>query len=157
LRISVVSGPNLDRLGKREPAIYGTATLADVHRAVEEAARAESVTVSCMQSNHEGDLVTAISRAQDDGFHGIVLNAGAYTHTSIALYDAIRASAVPTVEVHLTNPDARESFRRRSRIAPACVARVAGFGVESYVLGLVGLVRLLRARPGAGAGTTGAD
>ena len=145
MRISVVSGPNLDRLGSREPAIYGTATLADVHRAVEEAARVEGATTHCMQSNHEGDLCTAIGRARDDGFDGIVLNAGAYTHTSIALYDAIRASGVPTVEVHLSNPDAREVFRRRSRIAPACIARVAGFGVDSYVLGLMGLVRHLRA------------
>jgi len=145
VRISVVSGPNLDRLGSREPAIYGTATLADVHRAVEEAARVEGATTHCMQSNHEGDLCTAIGRARDDGFDGIVLNAGAYTHTSIALYDAIRASGVPTVEVHLSNPDAREVFRRRSRIAPACIARVAGFGVDSYVLGLMGLVRHLRA------------
>jgi 3-dehydroquinate dehydratase II len=140
LRISVISGPNLDRLGRREPAIYGTATLADVHRAVEEAAGVRRASVSCMQSNHEGELVTAISHAGDLGFHGILLNAGAYTHTSIALYDAIRAGGLPTIEVHLSNPDAREPFRRRSRIAPACMARVAGFGLTSYVLGLVGLL-----------------
>jgi 3-dehydroquinate dehydratase II len=149
LRISVISGPNLDRLGKREPAIYGTATLDDVHRAVEAAALARGASVSCLQSNHEGELVTAISHARDHGFHGIVLNAGAYTHTSIALYDAIRASELPTVEVHISNPDAREPFRRRSRIAPACLARVAGFGLASYVLGLVGLLEYLeRQRPG---------
>ncbi|KYF54811.1 type II 3-dehydroquinate dehydratase [Sorangium sp. So ce315] len=139
-RISVISGPNLDRLGKREPAIYGTATLDDIHRAVEEAAQAHGASVSCMQSNCEGELVTAISHAGDRGFHGILLNAGAYTHTSIALYDAIRASALPTVEVHISNPDGREPFRRRSRIAPACMARVAGFGPSSYVLGLLGLL-----------------
>lgn len=138
--VSVLSGPNLDRLGTREPAIYGTATLADVHRAVEAAARARGATVVCAQSNHEGELVTAVSRAADLGFHGIVLNAGAYTHTSIALLDAIRASGLPTVEVHLSNPDAREPFRRRSRIAPACMGRVAGFGASSYVLGLLGLL-----------------
>jgi len=146
MRISVISGPNLDRLGTREPEIYGTATLADVHRSVEEAARAEGAVAVCLQSNHEGELVSAIGRARDEGFDGIVLNAGAYTHTSIAILDAIRASGVPTVEVHLSNPDARESFRRRSRIAPACLARVAGFGAASYVLGLVGLVRHLRSR-----------
>ena len=145
LRVLVLSGPNLDRLGTREPAIYGTATLADVHALVEEAARAERVDVECRQSNHEGDLVTWIGRAGDDGFAGVVLNAGAYTHTSIALYDAIKASAVPTIEVHLSNPDAREIFRRRSRIAPACLARVAGFGAASYVLGLAGLIGHLRA------------
>jgi 3-dehydroquinate dehydratase-2 len=145
LRVLVLSGPNLDRLGTREPAIYGTATLADVHRLVEEAARNEHVDVECRQSSHEGDLVTWIGRAGDDGFAGVVLNAGAYTHTSIALYDAIKASGVPTVEVHLSNPDAREVFRRRSRIAPACLARVAGFGAASYVLGVSGLIGHLRA------------
>ena len=150
LRVLVLSGPNLDRLGTREPAIYGTATLADVHRLVEEAALAERVDVACRQSNHEGDLVTWIGRARDDGFAGVVLNAGAYTHTSIAILDAIKASAVPTQPTHklyfvdLSNPDAREGFRRRSRIAPACLARVAGFGAASYVLGLVGLVGHLR-------------
>jgi 3-dehydroquinate dehydratase-2 len=146
MRVLVVSGPNLDRLGTREPHIYGTTTLADVHRAVEDAARAEGATVECRQSNHEGDLVTWIGRAGDDGFAGVVLNAGAYTHTSIAILDAIKASALPTVEVHLSNPDAREPFRRRSRIAPACLARVAGFGALSYVLGLRGLVAHLRSR-----------
>jgi 3-dehydroquinate dehydratase-2 len=145
LRVLVVSGPNLDRLGKREPHVYGTATLADVHRAVEEAARAEGVSVSFLQSNHEGELVTALGRAQEDGFDGVVLNAGAYTHTSIALLDAIRAGGVPVVEVHLSNTAAREPFRHRSRIAPACLGVVAGFGPRSYVLGLLGLIEHLRA------------
>jgi 3-dehydroquinate dehydratase-2 len=143
--VLVVSGPNLDRLGKREPHVYGTATLADVHRAVEEAARAQGVVVSFLQSNHEGELVTALGRAQEDGFDGVVVNAGAYTHTSIALLDAIRAGGVPVVEVHLSNTAAREPFRRRSRIAPACLGVVAGFGPRSYVLGLLGLIEHLRA------------
>lgn len=108
-------------------------------------AAARGAEVDCRQSNGEGDLVGWINRAADDGFAGIVLNAGAYTHTSIALHDAIRASGVPTVEVHLSNPDAREPFRRRSRIAPACVGRVAGFGPSSYVLGLVGLLERIAA------------
>jgi 3-dehydroquinate dehydratase-2 len=142
-RVLVVSGPNLDRLGTREPEIYGTRTLADVHRDVVAEAAALGVDVDCRQSNHEGDLVTWIGRAKDDGFVGIVLNAGAYTHTSIALYDALKAASVPAVEVHLSNPDAREAFRRRSRIAPACVGRVAGFGAAAYVLGLRGLVSVL--------------
>lgn len=144
MRIAVISGPNLDRLGTREPAIYGTATLAEVHRLVEEAARAEGAAAVCRQSNHEGDLVSWIGAARDDGFAGVVLNAGAYTHTSIAVLDAIKASGVPVVEVHLSNPDAREPFRRRSRIAPVCLARVAGFGPQSYVLGLRGLIHHLR-------------
>lgn len=144
-RVLVVSGPNLDRLGKREPHVYGTATLEDVHRAVEEAAREQGARVSFLQSNHEGELVTALGRAQDEGFDGVVLNAGAYTHTSIALLDAIRAAGVPVVEVHLSNTAAREPFRRRSRIAPACLGVVAGFGLRSYVLGLLGLLEHLRA------------
>ncbi len=114
---------------------------------VEQAARARGAEAACAQSNHEGELVTLVSRAADLGFHGVVLNAGAYTHTSIALLDAIRASGLPTVEVHLSNPDAREPFRRRSRIAPACVGRVAGFGARSYVLGLHGLLDLLAGAP----------
>jgi 3-dehydroquinate dehydratase-2 len=144
LRISVLSGPNLDRLGTREPSIYGPATLVEVHRALEDAARLENAMVVCMQSNHEGDLVTALNRAFDDGFDGVVLNAGAYTHTSIALLDAIRASGVPTVEVHLSNIFAREKFRRRSVIAPACIGTISGFGAASYVLGLLGLIAHLR-------------
>jgi 3-dehydroquinate dehydratase II len=139
-RVLVVSGPSLDRLGTREPSIYGTATLADVHRALEEEARARGASVVCVQSNHEGEIVTMIGRAEDDGYDGVVLNAGAYTHTSIAILDAIKASALPTVEVHLSNPEAREPFRRRSRVAPACVGKVTGFGAASYVLGLVGLL-----------------
>jgi 3-dehydroquinate dehydratase-2 len=145
-RILVLSGPNLDRLGTREPEIYGTATLAEVHRLVEDAARAKGADAVCAQSNHEGELVTRIGRARDDGFAGILLNAGAYTHTSIAIYDAIKGSGLPTVEVHLSNPDAREFFRRRSRIAPACVARVAGFGARSYTLALEGLLDRLAGR-----------
>jgi len=145
LRISVISGPNLDLLGTREPHIYGTATLADVHRLVEEAAKAEGAVAVCMQSNHEGELVTSIGHGRALGFDGIVLNAAAYTHTSIALSDAIKASGLPTIEVHISNPDARETYRHRSRIAAVCVGRVSGFGVQSYVLGLRGLLGVLRA------------
>ena len=142
-RVLVVSGPNLDRLGTREPSIYGTRTLEEIHRDVAEAGRAKGVDVVCRQSNHEGDLVTWVGRAGDEGFAGVLLNAGAYTHTSIALFDAIKACGVPTVEVHLSNPDAREAFRRRSRIAPACLGRIAGFGGASYRLGLLGLLSTL--------------
>lgn len=144
-RVAVISGPNLDRLGTREPAIYGSVTLDEIHRSVEALARARGAEVVCRQSSHEGELVTWINRARDDGFDGIVLNAAAYTHTSIALLDAIKAAGVPTVEVHLSNPDAREAFRRRSRIAPACLGRVAGFGARSYTLGLLGLLEHLDA------------
>jgi 3-dehydroquinate dehydratase-2 len=145
LRIRVVSGPNLDLLGTREPDVYGTATLDDIHRALAEAATARDVEIECLQSNHEGDLVTWVGRAGRDGFGGVILNAGALTHTSIALLDAVRASGVPVVEVHLSNPEARESFRRRSRIAAGCIGKVAGFGPASYVLGLIALADRLRA------------
>lgn len=148
MRVLVVSGPNLDRLGTREPAIYGTTTLAEIHRMVEVEARARGATVDCRQSSHEGQLVEWINRAGEDGFAGVLLNAGAYTHTSIALLDAVKAGGVPTIEVHLSNPDAREPFRRRSRIAPVCLARVAGFGARSYVLALIGLLDHLAAQPG---------
>ena len=145
IRVLVLSGPNLDRLGTREPAIYGTTTLPEIHQLVEAAARSKNAEAVCRQSSHEGELVSWINQAGDDGFAGVVLNAGAYTHTSIALLDAIKASGVPCVEVHLSNPDAREPFRRRSRIAPACLGRVAGFGARSYVLGVVALIEHLGA------------
>lgn len=150
LRIRVVSGPNLDLLGAREPEIYGAATLDDIHRKLAVVAKERDAEVECLVSNHEGDLVTWVGRAGREGAHGIVLNAGALTHTSIALLDAIRASGLPVVEVHLSNPEAREPFRRRSRIAAGCVAKVAGFGAASYVLGLVALVDRLRGAPDFG-------
>jgi len=145
-RVLVVSGPNLDRLGKREPSIYGTTTLDDIHKAVEEVARSEGVEVAFLQSNHEGELVTAIGRAADEGFHGIVMNGAGLTHTSVVLHDAIRASGLPVVEVHITNTAAREPFRHHSITAGACLGTVAGFGPASYVLGLLGLVYHLQHR-----------
>lgn len=144
LRVRIISGSNLDLLGTREPQIYGTATLDDIHRALARAAAARDVTLECLVSNHEGDLVTWVGRAGREGIDGIVINAAAYTHTSIALLDAIRASGVPVVEVHLANPEAREPYRRHSRIAAGCVGKVAGFGPASYLLGLLALVDRLR-------------
>jgi 3-dehydroquinate dehydratase-2 len=144
LRVRVVSGPNLDLLGTREPEIYGKTTLDEIHRALEQTAAARNVAIEAMQSNHEGDLVTWVGRAGREGIDGVILNAAALTHTSLALYDAIRASGVPTVEVHLSNPEAREAYRARSRIAPACIGKVSGFGPASYVLGLLALVDRLR-------------
>jgi 3-dehydroquinate dehydratase-2 len=141
--VLVLSGPNLDRLGKREPGIYGTTTLASIHRELAKRAAALGHEVDCRQSNHEGDLIDWIGGAEDAGFVGIVFNPGALTHTSIALFDALKASGVPAVEVHLSNPEAREPFRRRSRTAPACVGKVAGFGAASYTWGLEALLRYL--------------
>lgn len=142
-KVLVLSGPNLHRLGKRQPEVYGHMTLAQIHdRLVAEASQL-GVSVECRQSNHEGELVDWIGSAGDQGFAGIVINPGAYTHTSYALYDALLAAGVPAVEVHLSNPEAREPFRRRSRTAPACIGKVAGFGDHSYVLGLRGLLARL--------------
>ncbi len=145
-RVLCISGPNLHLLGTREPEVYGRETLGEIHVRLAARARALSVEVEARQSNHEGTLVDWIGDAPKENFAGLLLNPGAYTHTSIAILDALRAVALPCVEVHLSNPDAREPFRRRSRIAPACLARVAGFGADGYELALDGLVRALARR-----------
>jgi 3-dehydroquinate dehydratase-2 len=144
--ILVLSGPNLNRLGRREPHIYGHETLDDLHARIASSAGELGASASCRQSNHEGQLIDWIGAAKDDGFSGILINPGALTHTSYALYDALRGAELPAVEVHISNPDAREEFRRVSLTAPACIARVAGFGAESYLLALRGLVQYLAAR-----------
>lgn len=136
LRILVLSGPNLNRLGKREPQIYGSTTLAEIHAELARSADQRGAAVDCRQSNHEGDLIDWIGSAEDDGFAAILINPGAFTHTSYALYDAVKGSSLPTVELHLSNPDAREEFRRESKLAPACLGRIAGFGAASYGLAL---------------------
>ncbi len=147
-RILVLSGPNLQLLGTREPEIYGTTTLDDIHAALEHLAKSRGASIEALQSNHEGALIDAIGQSRNR-FDGILINAGAFTHTSIALYDALRAVAIPAVEVHLSNPEAREAFRRRSRIAPACIAKVAGFGAASYSVALSALLDWLRGRSAA--------
>ncbi len=144
--ILVLSGPNLHRLGRREPHIYGHETLDDLHARIVSGAGELGARADCRQSNHEGQLIDWIGSAKDDGFAGILINPGALTHTSYALYDALRGAELPAVEVHISNPDAREEFRRVSLTAPACVARVAGFGTESYLLALRGLVQYLATR-----------
>ncbi len=145
-RILVVSGPNLDKLGRRQPELYGRTTLDEVHERVRGIAAREGASLDARQSAHEGDLVTWIGSARADGFDGIVLNAGAYTHTSIAILDAILGAELPTIEVHVTHPEARETFRRRSVLARGCVGKVTGFGAESYALAVTGLIGLLRSR-----------
>jgi 3-dehydroquinate dehydratase-2 len=142
-RVLVLSGPNLDRLGRREPHIYGTVTLAEIHASLTDLADERSIEVDCRQSNHEGTLVDWMNAAKDDGFAGILLNAGALTHTSYALHDSIKGCEVPVVEVHISNPDAREEFRHVSCIAAAVKARVAGFGPRSYAVALDGLIGVL--------------
>ena len=142
-RILVLSGPNLDRLGRREPQIYGSCTLEQVHANLNDLASKLGVEVDCRQSNHEGFLIDWIGNAVDEGCVGILINPGALTHTSYALYDALRGAGVPSVEVHISNPDAREPFRRESRVAPAVLGRVAGFGTNSYSLALRALAEHL--------------
>lgn len=140
LRVLVASGPNLGRLGRREPEVYGVTTLAEIHARLEARASALGASVDCRQTNHEGELLDWLGAAEDDGYRGIIVNPGGLTHTSVALLDAVRGCGLPCVEVHLSNPDAREEFRRRSYVAAGCLGRVAGFGARSYLLGLEGLV-----------------
>jgi 3-dehydroquinate dehydratase-2 len=140
--ILVLHGPNLNLLGTREPGIYGRATLADIDRALDDAARARGATVECKQSNHEGELVGFIQEARKSA-QAIVINPAAYTHTSVAIADALRAVGLPAVEVHLSNVHAREPFRRRSYVAPVCVGTISGFGQASYTLALAAVLDIL--------------
>lgn len=139
----VLHGPNLNLLGQREPGIYGSITLAEINRLLEEEGQKLQVKVSTLQSNHEGDLVNAIHAANRE-HQGILINAGAYTHTSVAIRDAIAAVNIPTVEVHLSNIYQREAFRHHSYIAAVAIGQISGFGAESYRLGLQALVHHLR-------------
>lgn len=142
MKILLVNGPNLKLLGTREPSVYGRDTLEDiVRRTVAHAAR-EGVAVEAFQSDVEGELVAAIGKARGV-FDGIVINPAAYTHTSVALRDALAACGVPAVEVHLSNTHKRETFRHGSLTAPVCVGQVMGFGGNGYVLAIEGLLRYL--------------
>ncbi|RJF76255.1 type II 3-dehydroquinate dehydratase [Rhodopseudomonas palustris] len=137
--IYVLNGPNLNLLGTREPEIYGHATLADVERLCTETAASLGLTAICRQSNHEGELIDWIHQARTDKAVGIVLNAGGYTHTSVALHDALVGVQIPTVEVHVSNVFARDSFRHHSFIAKAAFASLCGFGIDGYRLAITGL------------------
>lgn len=141
----ILNGPNLNLLGTREPEIYGADTLADVEARCHAHGTAKGVNVACLQSNHEGALVDAIHAAK--GTHdGIILNAGAYTHTSIALHDAIAGTQVPTIELHLSNVHAREEFRHHSYIARVAVGVICGFGAAGYILAMDAMIGHLEAK-----------
>ena len=143
LSLLVLHGPNLNLLGRREPGIYGSVTLDAINHLLEQEGQKLTAKVFALQSNHEGVLVDTIHDAL--GHHqGILINAGAYTHTSVALRDALAAVALPTVEVHLSNIYQREAFRHHSYIAPVAIGQISGFGAESYRLGLQALVHHLR-------------
>jgi 3-dehydroquinate dehydratase II len=146
LKVLLLNGPNLGRLGKREPSVYGTATLADLEKALGERAKTLGVKVDAFQSDVEGLLVSKIG-ASEGVYDGIIFNPGAYTHTSIALRDALQSVRVPCVEVHLSNTAAREEFRNVSFTAPACLGQIMGLGILGYELALLALVDYLASRP----------
>jgi 3-dehydroquinate dehydratase-2 len=145
VRIALLNGPNLNLLGRREPALYGTTTLADIEARLGEVARELGVTLTCAQHNGEGELVTAVQGLAGTA-DGAIVNAGAYSHTSLAIRDAFAAVGVPFVEVHLTNIHAREPERRHSMLAPGARAVLCGFGAAGYELALRGLVASLAPR-----------
>jgi 3-dehydroquinate dehydratase-2 len=133
-------------LGTREPEVYGTETLEQIHARLGIRASELGIGLEARQTNHEGTIIDWIGGARKEGFDGILINAGAYSHTSLAIFDALRASALPCVEMHLSNPEAREEYRHRSVIAPACIGKVAGFGGDSYLLALEGLYKKTHGR-----------
>ncbi|MBD1844876.1 type II 3-dehydroquinate dehydratase [Cyanobacteria bacterium FACHB-63] len=141
--ILVLHGPNLNLLGKREPGVYGVVTLEEINQRLKQEARSLQVELAVLQSNHEGVLVDAIQAALGE-HQGILINPGAYTHTSVAIRDAIAAVNLPTVEIHLSNIHKREEFRQHSYIAPVAIGQISGFGADSYRLGLHALVHYLR-------------
>jgi len=141
-KILVIHGPNLDLLGQREPAVYGRVTLAQINSRLQEAARKSKFALTIKQSNHEGEIVDLIGKAKTK-YSGLLINPAAYTHTSVAIRDAIAASGILCVEVHLSNIYSREEFRRHSLISPVAKGSVLGFGASSYTLGLKALIDLI--------------
>jgi 3-dehydroquinate dehydratase-2 len=146
--VYVLNGPNLNLLGTREPDVYGRTTLKDVEAMCRDAGRRHGFDIVFHQSNHEGALVDWVQEARAKGAAGIVINPAAYTHTSIAILDAVLAADIPTIEVHISNVHARDAFRRHSYISPAAKAVICGFGVNGYVLAIDGLAAVLTSSKG---------
>ena len=140
--VYVLNGPNLNLLGTREPEIYGSDTLDDIAGMLEDRARELGLEIDMRQSNHEGHLVDWLHKAQARQAKAVILNAGAFTHTSVALHDAVKGIATPVIEVHLSNPHAREAFRHKSLIAPVARGTIQGFGALSYLLALDAAARI---------------
>lgn len=143
-KILVIHGPNLNLLGKREVEVYGTITLEAINQELRKQAKKKNITIEIAQSNHEGEIVDLIGKAKKSKVGAILINPAAYTHTSVAIRDAIAASGVPAVEVHLSNIYAREEFRHTSLIAPVASGQVSGFGETSYFLGLEAAIKLAK-------------
>jgi 3-dehydroquinate dehydratase-2 len=150
MKILVLNGPNLNLLGKREPTIYGSLTLEDIQNNMEALAAELEVELTFKQSNHEGQLVDWIQLAGEKGFNGIIINAAAYTHTSIAIHDAVKAYSLPVIEVHLSNIYARETFRHHSYLSSVAIGQISGFGADSYLLALRGIHSHLKKVKGDG-------
>ncbi len=144
MKILLINGANLNMLGQREPEKYGHTTLKDIENAVISRGQELGVKIETWQSNHEGDIVEKIQSLKKDGFDGLLINAGGYTHTSVVIRDAIAAIGIPTVEIHMTNIHAREEFRHTSLISGVCIGQVVGFKELSYTLALEGLVNYLK-------------
>ena len=141
MKILVINGPNMQLLGKREPHIYGTQTLSDLQNELSKFAGNLKIQLLFFQSNHEGEIIDKISESAET-IDGIIINPAAYTHTSVAIHDAIKGVGIPTVEVHLSNINAREGFRHKSCTAPACAGQICGFGFDSYKLAIQALMSL---------------
>jgi len=141
IRILVIHGPNLNLLGKREPEIYGKTTIEGINKKLKEAAKKKKITLDIFQSNHEGEIVDKIGKSKDK-YDALLINPAAYTHTSVAIRDAVLATDIPTVEVHLSNIYAREDFRHNSLIASVAKGQISGFGTDSYLYGLDAAIKL---------------
>lgn len=137
----IINGPNLNRLGKREPHIYGAETLDDVKANLQTLAAEYSFEITFKQSNHEGEIIDWIHQSEDEGYSGLIINPGAYTHYSYAIRDAIASVSVPTVEVHISNIHERETFRHTSVISPVTIGQIVGFGIKGYQLALLSFVK----------------